>query len=109
MPAAQPSRLRVGDSVQVIAGAHKGERGNILRFNADHSRVFVEGVNKVRRAVRPVPALNRPGGIVEKEASIHVSNVMLVGPDGALTRIGYRRGDDGVKVRVARKTGKPIG
>ena len=101
------TKLRVGDDVVVISGAHKGSTGSILRFNGDRSRVFVEGVNVVRRHDRPVPALGRPGGITEKEASIHISNVAFQSADGA-TRLGYKRLDDGTKVRVNKKTQEVI-
>jgi len=102
-----PTKLRVGDDVVVISGAHKGSTGTIMRFNGDRSRVFVEGVNVVRRHERPVPALGRPGGIREKEASIHISNVAFQSADGA-TRLGYKRLDDGTKVRVNKKTQEVI-
>lgn len=101
------TKLRVGDDVVVISGAHKGSTGSILRFNGDRTRVFVEGVNVVRRHDRPVPALGRPGGITEKEASIHISNVAFQSADGA-TRLGYKRLDDGTKVRVNKKTQEVI-
>ncbi len=102
-----PTKLRVGDDVVVISGAHKGSAGTIMRFNGDRTRVFVEGVNVVRRHERPVPALGRPGGIREKEASIHISNVAFQSADGA-TRLGYKRLDDGTKVRVNKKTQEVI-
>jgi large subunit ribosomal protein L24 len=107
MASSNKSKLRVGDDVVVISGAHKGSSGSILRFNPDHTRVYVEGVNVVRRHDRPVPALGRPGGITEKEASIHVSNVAVVTGEGA-SRIGYKRLDNGQKVRVAKKTGEQL-
>jgi large subunit ribosomal protein L24 len=102
-----PSKLRVGDEVLVTSGAHKGEAGTIARFNKDHTRVFVSGVNRVRRHEKPQPALGRPGGIVEKEASIHISNVAYETSKGA-SRLTYRVGDDGRKVRIALKTGEEI-
>ena len=101
------TKLCVGDDIVVISGAHKGSTGSILRFNGDRTRVFVEGVNVVRRHDRPVPALGRPGGITEKEASIHISNVAFQSADGA-TRLGYKRLDDGTKVRVNKKTQEVI-
>ncbi len=103
-----PTKLRIGDTVIVISGAHKGSSGQIQRFNADRSRVFVEGVNMVKRSERPMAALGRAGGIIEKEASIHVSNVALMTSDGQATRVGYQRLENGQKVRVAKKTGEPI-
>ncbi len=102
-----PTKLRVGDDVVVITGAHKGEAGTIAGFNKDRTRVFVSGVNRVRRHQKPQPALGRPGGIVEKEASIHISNVAYETSKGA-TRLAYKIGDDGRKVRIARKTGEEI-
>jgi large subunit ribosomal protein L24 len=100
------TRIRIGDVVAVISGAHKGQNGTVKRFNADRSRVFVEGVNKVRRHEKPQPALGREGGITEKEASIHISNVKLL-VDGTATRVGYRI-EDGTKVRFAKATGEII-
>jgi large subunit ribosomal protein L24 len=102
-----PSKLRLGDEVVVISGAHKGESGPIGRFSKDRSRVFVTGVNLVRRHQKPQPALGRPGGIIEKEASIHISNVAFETSKGA-SRLAYRIGDDGRKVRIARNTGEEI-
>jgi large subunit ribosomal protein L24 len=104
---AQATKLRIGDDIVVISGAHKGSAGTILRFNGDRSRVFVEGVNVVRRHEKPVPALGRPGGIREKEASIHISNVAYQTTDGG-SRLGYKRLDDGNKVRVSKKTQEVI-
>jgi|SaaInl4_150m_RNA_FD_contig_31_124760_length_1323_multi_4_in_0_out_0_2 large subunit ribosomal protein L24 len=102
------SRLRVGDNVAVVSGAHKGETGVVVRFNGDRSRVFVEGVNIVKRHEKPQQALGRQGGIIEKEASVHVSNVSLVTADGAPTRVGFKYLDNGQKVRIAKKTGEQI-
>lgn len=99
----QHTRLHVGDDVIVISGAHKGSSGKLLRFNKDRTRVFVEGVAKVKRHQKPMPQLERPGGIIEKEASIHISNVALR-VDGAASRVGYRVDDDGNKVRFAKRT-----
>jgi large subunit ribosomal protein L24 len=107
MANAQPTKLRVGDDVVVVSGAHKGSAGTILRFNGDRSRVFVEGVNVVRKHEKPVPALGRPGGVREKEASIHISNVAYQTAEGA-SRLGYKRLDDGKKVRVSKKTQEVI-
>jgi len=103
-----PTKLRVGDSVTVTSGAHKGSTGTISRFNGDRSRVFVEGVNMVKRHEKPQAALGRNGGIIEKEASVHISNVALVTADGQATRVGYQRLENGQKVRVAKKTGEQI-
>ena len=102
------SRLRVGDTVVITSGAHKDSTGEITRFSKDRSRVFVEGVNIVKRHERPMAALGRAGGIIEKEASIHVSNVALQTADGAATRVGFKFLDNGEKVRFAKKTGEQI-
>jgi len=101
------SRLRVGDDLIVTSGAHAGSTGKLLRFNKDRSRVFVEGVNKIRRHEKPQPALGRDGGIIEKEASIHSSNV-AVSVNGQATRVGYRFNDEGKKVRFAKSTGEAL-
>ena len=108
MAARSTTRLRVGDQVEVISGASKGDSGPISRFNPDRSRVYVEGVNKVRRHEKPLPAAGRAGGIIEKEASIHVSNVAFVTSDGQRTGVGYKRLENGQKARVAKKTGEVI-
>jgi large subunit ribosomal protein L24 len=102
------SRLRIGDTVIVTSGAHKGATGEITRFSSDRSRFFVEGVNMVKRHEKPMAALGRAGGIIEKEASIHVSNVALQTADGAATRVGFKFLDNGEKVRFAKKTGEQI-
>ena len=102
------SRLRVGDNVIVVAGAHKGSTGSISRFNGDRSRVFVEGVNKVKRHEKPMAALGRQGGIIEKEAALHVSNIALMTADGERTRVGFKVLDGGEKVRFAKRSGETI-
>ncbi len=102
------SRLRVGDQVTVISGAHQGETGTIDRFSKDRSRVFVEGVNIVKRHEKPQQALGRQGGIIEKEASIHVSNVALLTSDGQPTRVGFKHLDNGQKIRFAKKSGETV-
>jgi large subunit ribosomal protein L24 len=102
------SRLRVGDTVLVTSGAHKGSTGEVTRFSKDRTRVFVEGVNMVKRHEKPQAALGRAGGIIEKEASIHVSNVALQTAEGAATRVGFKFLDNGEKVRFAKKTGEQI-
>jgi large subunit ribosomal protein L24 len=105
---ARKGQLKTGDRVLVISGAHRGSIGSITRFNKDRSRVWVEGVNKVKRHERPMPQLGRQGGIVEKEASIHVSNVSLLTADDQPTRVGFKFLDNGDKVRFAKKTGEQI-
>jgi large subunit ribosomal protein L24 len=101
------NRIRKGDQVIVITGKYKGQKGNVLRVRED--RVVVENVNLVKRHTKPNPQANKPGGIVEREASIHASNVMLFNPaSGKGERIGYKTLDDGRKVRVFRASGEVV-
>ena len=100
-------RLRKGDDVVVISGRDKGKTGSILRVIRSEDRVIVDGINMVKRHTRPSQA--QPGGIVNKEASIHISNVALADPkDGSATRVGYKFLEDGRKVRVAKQSGEVI-
>ena len=99
-------KIKKGDSVEVIAGKDAGKRGRVLRVDRDRERIVIEGVNMIKRHTRPNPSKRVQGGIVEREAPIHVSNVMVVSPDsGRPTRIGYKILDDGRKVRVAKVDG----
>jgi large subunit ribosomal protein L24 len=103
-----PAKLRRGDRVVVIAGKDKGRRGTIRRVDTKHDRVLVEGVNMVKKHQRPRSA-TQAGGIIEREAPIHVSNVMLVDPNGdAPTRVGFRRREDGSWARVSKRSGEDI-
>jgi large subunit ribosomal protein L24 len=98
------------DTVIVLSGRSRGKMGRILRVFPDKNQVIVEHINMVKRHVRPNPAKGVKGGIVEKEAPIHVSNLMVVDPtSGKPTRIGHKRLADGRKVRISRKTGEMIG
>lgn len=100
-------KVKKGDTVIVIAGKDKGKRGEVLRSIPTDLRVIVQGVNVVKRHTRP--AAGQPGGIVEKEASIHVSNVMLVDPKtDKPTRVGRKLLDDGRRVRYAKSSGEVI-
>jgi large subunit ribosomal protein L24 len=100
-------KIRKGDNVVVLTGRDKGKTGDILRVMRDDQRVIVQGVNIVKR--HTAPSQNNPGGIDEKEASIHVSNVSLVDPDsGKPTKVGFKVLEDGRKVRVARGSGEMI-
>ena len=97
-------RIRKNDEVIVIAGRDRGKRGRGTRVDAERNRVVVEGVNLVKRHTKPNPQKQVQGGIVEQEASIHASNVMLVDPaSGKRTRVGMRIESDGRKVRVSRR------
>ena len=96
-------KLKSGDTVRVIAGDHKGSEGKVLEILKDKDRVLVEGVNLVSKHTKP-SAQNPQGGIVKKEASMHISNVLLV-EGGAVVRVGYNVDGD-TKTRVSKKTKK---
>ncbi|BBD80658.1 50S ribosomal protein L24 [Aerosticca soli] len=101
------NRIRKGDHVIVIAGKNKGQRGDVLRVEGD--RVVVANVNLVKRHTKPNPQANQPGGIVEREASIHISNVQLFNPaTGKGERVGTKTLSDERKVRVFRSTGEVV-
>ncbi len=96
--------VRRNDTVIVIAGKNRGKRGRVLKLLPERNRVVVEGVNFIKRHTRPNPSRNIKGGVVEREASLHASNLQLVCPEcGAQTRIGRRLLGDGRKVRICRK------
>ena len=98
------SPIRKNDNVLVITGRDRGKRGRVLRVVPTKGRVIVEGVNFIKRHTKANPQRNIKGGIVEREASLHASNVQIVCPEcGAPTRIGSRRLDDGRRVRFCRK------
>ena len=98
-------RLKKGDRVYIISGKDKGKEGKILRRNPSDETIVVENVNMVTKHAKP-SAANQNGGIVTKEAPLHISNVMLV-VDGKATRVGFKMDGD-KKVRVAKATGKTI-
>jgi large subunit ribosomal protein L24 len=99
-------KLKKGDTVVVVTGKDRGRQGRILRVLPAKSRVIVERVNLIKRHTRPNPSRNIAGGISEKEAPIHISNVMLVDPDRNVgTRIGRRRDAEGNPERIAKKSG----
>ena len=98
-------KIKKGDRVVVTTGRDKGKRGEVLRVLREESRVLVAGVNVVKRHTRP--SQSNAGGIVEKEAPLHISNVAHIDPKSDLpTRVGYRVLDDGRKVRVAKRSGE---
>tara|TARA_B100000674_G_scaffold452991_1_gene424941 strand:+ start:362 stop:676 length:315 start_codon:yes stop_codon:yes gene_type:complete len=98
--------IKVGDTVRVITGESKGQEGKILVIDRANSRAIVEGLNKVKKHMKP-SASSPQGGIVEKEASLHVSNLMLV-VDGEATKVGRKKDDNGKFVRFSKKSGKLI-
>ncbi|ERP31300.1 50S ribosomal protein L24 [Chitinivibrio alkaliphilus] len=94
-------RIVKGDTVQVISGSEKGNRGKVIELTKDKNKVKVQGLNMVKRHVKPSQS-NPEGGIIEKEAFLHISNVMIVDPKSDKpTRIGAGYDKDGKKVRVA--------
>ncbi len=104
---AEKFKIKRGDRVVVIAGREKGKSGEVVRMLRTENRAVVQGLNMVRRHTRPRPG--EPGGIVEKEAAIHVSNLAHVDPQTQKpTRIGYKFLDDGRKVRYAKRSGEVI-
>jgi large subunit ribosomal protein L24 len=101
--------IRKNDQVVVRAGKDRGKQGRVLMVLAGKNRVVVEGVNVIKRHTRPNPQKNIKGGIVEREAPIHASNVMLVDPDANKpTRVGHKALPDGRRVRIGRKSGAVV-
>lgn len=101
------AKIKKGDYVVVLTGKDKGKKGEVVRAIPSADRVVVQGVNMVKRHTRPTQMSG--GGIVEKEASIHVSNVAHVDPkDGKPTRVGFKTLEDGRKVRVAKLSGEVL-
>ena len=104
---AEKFKIKKGDRVIVISGRDKGKTGEVVRVLREERRAVVQGVNMVKRHTRQSPG--EPGGIVQKEAAIHISNIAHIDPASQLpTRVGYKFLDDGRKVRVARRSGEVI-
>jgi large subunit ribosomal protein L24 len=102
------AKIRKGDTVQVITGKDKGKRGEVLRVLPEENRALVQGRNMVKRHTKP-RGMGQPGGIVEQEASIHLSNLALIDPKSDKpTRVGFRELEDGKKVRVAKASGEVL-
>ena len=100
-------KIKKGDRVKVIAGRSKGKIGDVLRVSATDQRVVVSGVNVIKRHTKP--GRTEQGGIIEREAAIHVSNVALLDPKSDKpTKVGFKFLDDGRKVRFARASGETI-
>ena len=103
-------KIRKDDEVIVIAGKDKGKTGKVLRVDRKAERVFVEGLNMIKRHQRPNPANpNAQVGVIEREAPIHVSNVAIVDPkDNKPTRVGTRRDENGRRMRVTKRSGSEL-
>jgi large subunit ribosomal protein L24 len=111
---AKRMHIRTDDTVLVTAGKDKGKTGRVIRTDPGRRRLFVEGINIVKRHTRPTSVKDtqkaQSSGIIDKEGPIDVSNVMLVDPtDNKPTRVGMRAGDDGRRQRYSKRTGKAIG
>ncbi|MGY6631672.1 MAG: 50S ribosomal protein L24 [Wenzhouxiangella sp.] len=101
-------RIRKGDEVIVIAGRSRGQRGHVLKV-LKNDRLLVENVNMIKRHQKPDPQNQKPGGIIDREAPIHASNVMLYNPaTDKGDRVGFKFLEDGRKVRVFRSTGEVV-
>ena len=101
-------KIKRDDKVVVIAGDHKGSEGKVVKVIRDQNKAIVEGVNLIKKHAKP-SAQNPQGGIIEKEASVHISNVSHIDPKtDQPTRVGYRLLDDGRKVRFAKGSGEVI-
>ncbi len=100
-------RIRKGDQVIVIAGRDKGKKGEVIRVLDE--KVVVQNLNLIKRHTKPNPQANQPGGIVQREAPIHISNVMLFNPaSNKGERVGFKELNDGRKVRVWRSSGEAV-
>ena len=113
--AATKLKIKKDDNVQVIAGKDAGKTGKVLRVLPEENRVLVGKLNMIKRHTKPRPAPRAsgqqviPGGVIEREAPLHISNVQLICPAcGKPSRVGYRINDDGNKVRVCRACGKDV-
>ena len=103
-------KIRTNDDVIVISGKDKGRTGKVIRTDPKRDRVYVEGVNMVKRHMRPTPGRpNAPVGVIEKEGPVHVSNVAIVDPkDNKPTRVGIRRDEHGGRMRVTKRSGAEL-
>jgi large subunit ribosomal protein L24 len=100
-------KIKRGDQVVVVSGRDRGKRGEVLRVVRKDDRLVVQGINMIKRHTRP--SAGNPGGIVDKEASIHISNVAHVDPStNGPTRVGYKLLEDGCKVRFAKRSGEVL-
>ncbi|MEE9452485.1 MAG: 50S ribosomal protein L24 [Gammaproteobacteria bacterium] len=99
-------KIKQGDKVMAIAGRDKNKKGKVIRIIGKEA--LVEGVNMVKKHVKPNPNLNQAGGILEREAVIHLSNLALVDPTGKATRVGFKTLEDGKKVRYFKSNGELV-
>ncbi len=99
-------KIKSGDTVRVIAGDHKGQEGKVQKVFLDKNKAIVEGINMISKHEKP-SASNPQGGIKEKEAPIHISNLALIDKNGNTTRVGYKE-EDGKKVRFSKKSNEVI-
>lgn len=99
-------KIKTGDLVRVIAGDHKGSEGKVVSLLINKNRAIVEGVNIVKKHMKP-NSKNPQGGIVEKEAALHISNLSLITSKGEVTRVGYKT-EDGKKIRFSKKSNELI-
>jgi large subunit ribosomal protein L24 len=104
------AKIRTDDNVIVISGKDKGKTGKVVRVDPSRQRVYVEGLNMIKRHQRPVPGRpNMQVGVIEREGPIHISNVAIVDPsDHKPTRIGHKVNDQGKRVRVTRRSGAEL-
>lgn len=102
-------KIRKDDEVMVIAGKDRGKTGRIVRVIPENDRVVVAGVNVVKRHTKGNPQMNKPGGIIEKEMPVHISNVQIVNPvTGKPDRVGFKTLEDGRKVRVLKSNNEVL-
>ena len=103
-------KVKKGDQVVVLSGKDKGVKGRVIAAFPKTQKVLVEGIGRVKKHTRISTSQRgaQQGGIVTQEAPIHVSNVMVIGPDDTPTRVGYRKDEDGRSIRVSRRTGKDL-
>jgi large subunit ribosomal protein L24 len=102
-------KIKKGDEIVVLTGKDKGKRGNVSRVLPDAERVLVDNINVVKKHQKGNPQMGTPGGIIEKEMPIHVSNVALVNPaTGKADRVGFKVLDDGRKVRCFKSNGEVV-
>jgi large subunit ribosomal protein L24 len=101
-------RIVKNDTVKILSGKYSGKTGKVLKVFPDQDRLIVEGVNIIKKHTKPSQK-NQQGGIVEKESSIHVSNVMVIDPKtNEPTRVGFKFLEDGTKVRISKKSGEML-